>query len=1470
MHSVRFRHRRLAVVTAAILTLGTFSPPTAAAATPLVPTGTVLRSAQLAVTVDPAFPRVLGYATPDGGQLGGSTGTTGILRLNGTDYHPTVTGSISGNTAHYQLVVTQPEVTIRAELGVSGQTLAFRITGIDDPGKVVETLDLPDLTLVSVRSDQPTATLASAGLSVDAAKTSDSFAVVSSLPVTTKPAGKSYAFLSTDKLAAGVETNTLTEPYRLAVSTTAEGDLKRTGIASQPWVYREHNTKKITELPWAKVAVTGDRNGDHVVDWQDGAIAFRSIMVNAPGSTDVKDRVVPYISYNFASLAGTPFLKALDEVKKVSLVTDGLGQNVLLKGYQSEGHDSAHPDYGDHFNDRAGGLADLKTLISQGKKYGATFGVHINRQEAYPEAKNFSWALANPGQQCWGWLDQSYCDNKHADETSGNLANRLAQLKKAIPDPNLSYLYVDVTPGSGWDAYDLAHTLWSDGWQAATEFPSDWERESIWSHWANDPTYGGDNNRGINSRIIRFLRNDQKDVWSPDPLMPNPQLADFTGWQGRVDFTQAEAKIFTDDLPAKWIQHFQVSKWTDDAIDFTGGVRITKAGAGRDIWSDGHLVSTGGAYLLPWPGADAKLYHWNPAGGTTTWTLPQSWQRLRTVSVSTLTQTGRQQTRQVPVRNGQISLAATAKTPYVITRGQSAPTAQPVDFGQGGPVADPGFDSGGFSSWHPTGARPSIVDDARGQTHLQMASGAGTVSQQLRGLRPGKQYSASVWVQVTGPKRKATLSVSDVRGGAASVWTDSSPQADTSGVDDKTGTNYQRMKVLFTPTSSTATLTLSALAGAATVEFDDVRVVADEGANLASGGHYYTEDFEHVDQGWGPFVYTVDGGSLRTHLSELHAGYTRDTISGKWSLKTWADGTGLVYRTLPQTLRFDPSHVYRVRFDYQSDTDNTYSVKVFDGGGQAVFNDTLAQTTDRPLDSPPPATDPKPAGWTDILPPQGSAPHQMYDQTFTTGGAGCGDYSLGIVHNHDDNAAMTMDDLVVDDLGPAPATSRCPSSPVASVKLSGFAPERGQPNTVTAAFQNSTTGPLSNVDVRMVAPAGWSATAQSPSHFATVAAGATVEVKYAVQTPATAPSGSYQLTATASYEVNGHQAGTGATTSAVLAYRSLAEAYDNVGITDESATTAGTFDGYGNSFSAQALTSAGAAPGSTVTVDNVKFGWPSAPAGQPDNVTAAGQTVAMSGSGGEIAFLGSEAGAVQPTVTIHYTDGSTSTGNLGFPNWCCADDNGYGAKIAVDTDHNNTPTGPGHFGTHYKIYYNTIPADPTKTIAAVTLPNAPALHVFAMALKPLAAAPPGADTYASDLAWAQMTNGWGPAERDHSLGEDSAGDGGPLKVAGVRFDKGLGTASPGSITYQLSGKCTRFTAQVGQDDEKGAPGSVQFSVVADGATIYTSPVKLPGIAATAVEVPLTGVQSVQLVTGDGGDGNGNDHADWGNALFHCG
>ena len=102
------------------------------------------------------------------------------------------------------------------------------------------------------------------------------------------------------------------------------------------------------ELPSAKVVITEDANADNKVDWQDGAIAYRSIMNNPQGWEKVKDITAYRIAMNFGSQAQNPFLMTLDGIKKINLHTDGLGQGVLLKGYGSEGHDSGHLNYAGH------------------------------------------------------------------------------------------------------------------------------------------------------------------------------------------------------------------------------------------------------------------------------------------------------------------------------------------------------------------------------------------------------------------------------------------------------------------------------------------------------------------------------------------------------------------------------------------------------------------------------------------------------------------------------------------------------------------------------------------------------------------------------------------------------------------------------------------------------------------------------------------------------------------------------------------------------------------------------------------------------------------------------------------------------------------------------------------------------------------------------------------------------------------
>ncbi|MFI0215830.1 NPCBM/NEW2 domain-containing protein [Streptomyces lydicus] len=147
--------------------------------------------------------------------------------------------------------------------------------------------------------------------------------------------------------------------------------------------------------------------------------------------------------------------------------------------------------------------------------------------------------------------------------------------------------------------------------------------------------------------------------------------------------------------------------------------------------------------------------------------------------------------------------------------------------------------------------------------------------------------------------------------------------------------------------------------------------------------------------------------------------------------------------------------------------------------------------------------------------------------------------------------------------------------------------------------------------------------------------------------------------------------------------------------------------------------------------------------------------------------------------------------------------------------------------------------------------------------------PPAGTAYAADLPWLTAANGWGPVERNSSVGESDAGDGRPMSIGGTGFTKGLGVHAPSEVSFYTGGRCSAFSARVGIDDEAGDRGSVRFEVWVDG-RLVTSTGTLTGTdAATALSAPVTGAETVRLVVTDGGDGIDYDHADWGDAKFSC-
>ena len=1006
-----------------------------------------IQSKVLKAVIDQAFPRVKEY-TLNGHTLPGQVQQLKKILVNNHEITPEVTyKKINDTTAEYLMKLRDEKNFINSDMTVRLQVvdnqLHFDVTKIvnhnqvtpgqkiDDERKLLSSINFLGNSLVSVSSDQAGAKFDGATMSNNTHISGDDHIAVTN-PMKDLAKGYMYGFVSTDKLAAGVWSNSQNsygggsnDWTRLTAFKQTVGNTNYVGIQSSEWQW-EKAYKGIVfpeytkELPSAKVVITEDANADKKVDWQDGTIAYRSIMNNPQGWEKVKDITAYRIAMNFGSQAQNPFLMTLDGIKKINLHTDGLGQGVLLKGYGSEGHDSGHLNYAD-IGKRIGGVEDFKALIEKAKKYGAHLGIHVNASETYPESKYFNENILRKNSDGsysygWNWLDQGINIDAAYDLAHGRLA-RWEELKNKLGE-GLDFIYVDVW-GNGqsgdngaWATHVLAKEINKQGWRFAIEWGHGGEYDSTFQHWAADLTYGGYTNKGINSAITRFIRNHQKDSWVGDyrsyggaanyPLLGGYSMKDFEGWQGRSDYNGYVTNLFAHDVMTKYFQHFTVSKWENgtpvtmsdngSTYKWTPEMRVELVDADnnkvvvtrksndvnspqyreRTVTLNGRVIQDGSAYLTPWnwdangkklPADKEKMYYFNTQAGATTWTLPNDWAKNK-VYLYKLTDQGKTEEQEVAVKDGKITLNLTANQPYVLYR--SKQTNPEMSWSEGMHIYDQGFNSGTLKHWTISGdaSKAEIVKSQGANEMLRIQGNKSTVSltQKLTGLKPNTKYAVYVGVD-NRSNAKASITVNTGEKEVTSYTNKSlalnyvkayahNTRRDNATVDDTS--YFQNMYAFFTTGSdvSNVTLTLSREAGDEATYFDEIRTFENNssmyGDNHDTAKGTFKQDFENVAQGIFPFVIGGIEGveDNRTHLSEKHDPYTQrdwngkkvdDVIEGNWSLKTngLVSRRNLVYQTIPQNFRFEAGKTYRVTFEYEAGSDNTYAFVVGKGEFQS-------------------------------------------------------------------------------------------------------------------------------------------------------------------------------------------------------------------------------------------------------------------------------------------------------------------------------------------------------------------------------------------------------------------------------------------------------------------------------------------------------------------------------------------------------
>jgi beta-glucosidase len=221
-----------------------------------------------------------------------------------------------------------------------------------------------------------------------------------------------------------------------------------------------------------------------------------------------------------------------------------------------------------------------------------------------------------------------------------------------------------------------------------------------------------------------------------------------------------------------------------------------------------------------------------------------------------------------------------------------------------------------------------------------------------------------------------------------------------------------------------------------------------------------------------------------------------------------------------------------------------------------------------------------------------------------------------------------------------------------------------------------------------------------------------VGTTWQVTVPASAPGGTATVSATTLYQGQDAHPSTDATTTQV-AYAGLSNAFNGIGITDDANPSVGNLDGAGYSISFQGLAAAGVTPGSSLTSGGADFTWPNVPAGTNDMVTTAGQIVAMSGSGTWLSVLGTaNNGDATGTMTVTYTDGTTSEASLSYADWYGAHPLS-GTTLAVSTHWNKrSPDAWGDPNQIVGVYAANLPITAGKQISYLTLPSNGRIHIF--------------------------------------------------------------------------------------------------------------------------------------------------------------
>jgi len=131
----------------------------------------------------------------------------------------------------------------------------------------------------------------------------------------------------------------------------------------------------------------------------------------------------------------------------------------------------------------------------------------------------------------------------------------------------------------------------------------------------------------------------------------------------------------------------------------------------------------------------------------------------------------------------------------------------------------------------------------------------------------------------------------------------------------------------------------------------------------------------------------------------------------------------------------------------------------------------------------------------------------------------------------------------------------------------------------------------------------------------------------------------------------------------------------------------------------------------------------------------------------------------------------------------------------------------------------------------------------------------------SSLDISLMPTGWGETRANKNV------SGGKMMLTGTGYTNGIGLHANSQITIRLFGQASRLKAVAGVDASQKEKGSVVFQVKGDGKLLFDSGIKHGDSDPAVIDLNLTGIRKMVLITADGGDQIHNDWGNWCNASI---